>query len=142
MQNTNMASIWRSMATAFLVSLVAIVSSGFGQSVPATQSPVSHTERPIPPTRDPNTPGYVTAKELPDGSVPPANVDGNFIIGPTHNAVAEVSVHGDLANGTVIEFTMKSSESKIYPGIARAAGTHRIRQPTSWSRLQKSVSSE
>ena len=24
--------------------------------------------RPTPPTRDPNTPGYVTAKELPDGT--------------------------------------------------------------------------
>ena len=27
--------------------------------------------RPTPPTRDPHTPGYVTAKELPDGTVPP-----------------------------------------------------------------------
>ena len=44
--------------------------------------------RPTPPTRDPHTPGYVAAKELPDGAVPPADVDGNFIIGPTHNARA------------------------------------------------------
>ena len=37
-----------------------------------------------PPTRDPHTAGYVTAKELPDGAIPRANADGNFIIGPTH----------------------------------------------------------
>ena len=29
--------------------------------------------RPAPPTRDPHTPGYVTAKELPDGANAPAN---------------------------------------------------------------------
>jgi len=68
---------------AALIILVASFSLGFGQSVPSTQTPASHTERPAPPTRDPHTPGYVTAKELPDGLVPPANVDGNFIIGPT-----------------------------------------------------------
>src|SRR6266851_4988003 len=31
--------------------------------------------RPAPPTRDPNTPGYVTAKDLPDGAVPPPDAD-------------------------------------------------------------------
>jgi len=41
------------------------------------------------PTRDPNTPGYVKAKELPDGTVPSPKEDGNFIIGPTHTAAPE-----------------------------------------------------
>ena len=51
------------------------------------------TERPTPPTRDPHTPGYVTAKELPDGAIPPANADGNFIIGPdTHPGSGNVRV--------------------------------------------------
>ena len=50
------------------------------QQTPAAPAPA----RPTPPTRDPHTPGYVTAKELPDGAVPPADADGNFIIGPTH----------------------------------------------------------
>ncbi len=35
--------------------------------------------------RDPHTPGYVEAKELPDGEVAPINADGNFILGPTHH---------------------------------------------------------
>src|SRR3954468_13213624 len=41
-------------------------------------------KRATPPTRDPHTRGYVTAKELPDGTVPSTDEDGNFIIGPTH----------------------------------------------------------
>ncbi len=50
------------------------------QTAPAAAPPA----RPTPPTRDPNTPGYVTAKELPDGANAPSDADGNFIIGPTH----------------------------------------------------------
>jgi hypothetical protein len=36
------------------------------------------------PARDPHMPGFVAAKELPDGANPPVNADGNFILGPTH----------------------------------------------------------
>ena len=71
------------------------------------------------PTRDPHTPGYVTAKELPDGAVPPANADGNFIIGPTHSRAPELDVHDGVPQGDVYNFTMESADSKFYPGIAR-----------------------
>ena len=54
---------------------------------------MAQAPRPTPPTRDPHTPGYVTATELPDGSNPPADADGNFIIGPTHNPAPEMPVH-------------------------------------------------
>ena len=79
--------------------------------------------RPTPPTRDPNTPGYVTARELPDGVVPPADADGNFIIGPTHNRAPEMTVQTNVPQGTVYEFTMSSADSKIYPGISREPNT-------------------
>src|SRR5881227_2301564 len=79
--------------------------------------------RPVPPTRDPNTPGYVQAKELPDGAVPPADADGNFVIGPTHNAAPEMTVQEGVPQGTVYTFTMSSTDSRMYPGIAREAGT-------------------
>jgi iron(III)-enterobactin esterase len=125
----------RFLTTVFILSVIAIVCSGLGQSVSSAQSSVSNTERPIPPTRDPSTPGYVTAKELPDGSIPPANVDGNFIIGPTHNAAPEISAHPDLTGGSVIEFTMSSSESRIYPGIARDAGTFGSSDPSDPAKL-------
>jgi enterochelin esterase-like enzyme len=77
--------------------------------------------RPAPPTRDPHSPGFVDKKELPDGAVPPVNVDGNFLIGPTHNPAAE-TLNRDL-DGTVYTFTMSSADSTTYPGIARDAGT-------------------
>ncbi len=78
--------------------------------------------RPQPPTRDPHTPGYVQAKELPDGAVPSSTADGNFIVGPTHPIAPEMTAP-DLTHGDVIEFTMNSADSKYYPGIARDKGT-------------------
>ena len=79
--------------------------------------------RPTPPTRDPHTPGYVSATELPDGANAPANADGNFILGTTHNPAPEMSMQDGVPQGTIYNFTMESSDSKIYPGIARDANT-------------------
>src|SRR5262245_11454999 len=73
--------------------------------------------RPPPPTRDPRTPGYVNAKELADGAVPPLDAEGDFILGPTHNPAPEMTVRDDVPHGTVNNFTMASTDSKIYPGI-------------------------
>ena len=42
-----------------------------------------------PPTRDPKNPNYPRATELPDGTLPPAGAEGNFIIGPTHAPAPE-----------------------------------------------------
>src|SRR5260221_13229560 len=86
-----------------------------------------------PPTRDAKTQGFVEAKELPDGAVPPANVDGNFIIGPTHPAAPETAAR-DL-DGTVYTFTMSSADSKIYPGIARDSGTFGTPDPSDPAKL-------
>jgi enterochelin esterase family protein len=83
--------------------------------------------RPPAPTRDPHGKGYVEAQELPDGTVPPADADGNFIIGPTHPAAAETKSR-DL-DGTVYTFTMSSADSRIYPGIARDRDTFGIPDP-------------
>jgi len=80
-------------------------------------------ERPTPPTRDPNTPGYVTAKDLPDRTNAPSNADGNFILGPTHDPAPETTDHVGVPHGVVSTFIMDSTDSKIYPGIARDAGT-------------------
>src|SRR5881296_20669 len=58
----------------------------------AAQAPARGGGRgPGAPTRDPNSPGYVKAKELPDGQLPPATENGNFIIGPTHNPATELA---------------------------------------------------
>jgi iron(III)-enterobactin esterase len=82
------------------------------------------------PTRDPNTAGFVTAKELPDGSVPPVDADGNFIIGPTHGPALQMVVHEGVPRGAVHTFTMSSADSKIFPGIARDSGTFGTVSPT------------
>src|SRR5438477_2531236 len=118
-----------------LLSIACLVSLVTGLHPAKAQAPTAATRpaRPTPPTRDPNTPGYVTAKELADGAVPPANVDGNFILGPTHDAAAE-SADG-VPKGMVIEFTMNSSDSKIYPGIAREANTFGIPDPADPAKL-------
>jgi enterochelin esterase-like enzyme len=87
-------------------------------------------QRPTPPTRDPRSPGYVVATELPDGSVPPSNADGNFIIGPTHSPAPEMTATESVPQGTVHTFTMSSADSRIYPGIARDSGTFGTPDPT------------
>jgi iron(III)-enterobactin esterase len=89
----------------------------------ATAHPTTPPPRPTPPTRDPRTPGYVRAAELPDGAVPSAEADGNFIIGATHDTAPEMRVRADVPRGTVYTLTMSSADSRIYPGIARDSGT-------------------
>jgi len=120
-------ALFRPQSIAILLGLLA------GASLALTQVPPA--ARPTPPTRDPHTPGYVSATELPDGSNPPANADGNFIIGPTHQPAAEMSVHEGVPQGTVYEFTMNSADSKIYPGIARYAQTFGIPDPSDPAKL-------
>ena len=79
-------------------------------------SSLAAAQRPTPPTRDPHTPDYVTATELPDGVVPSPDANGNFIIGPTHERAPEMIVKDDVPHGTVHLFTMSSAGSRIYPG--------------------------
>jgi hypothetical protein len=129
MPNDDMTSISRTVSTFLLVGLIVLTNSALGQSSPSSPPVSQHTERPAPPTRDPHTPGYVAAKDLPDRAIPPADADGNFIIGPTYAAPDEGVRSSTIPQGTVIEFTMKSSDSKIYPGIARDAGTYVTADP-------------
>jgi len=75
--------------------------------------------RPAIPLRDPLAAGYVKATEMPDGQVPPMEADGNFIIGRTHTPAPEMSpVAAGQPKGKVFKFTLNSTESKFYPGIA------------------------
>ena len=106
------------------LTLILLCSAAFAQQPPAAPPPAAaKPARPQPPTRDPNSPGYVKAAELPDGTVPTSKQDGNFIIGPTHPAAPETVVKEGAPQGQIIEFTMDSKDSKIYSGIARKPGT-------------------
>src|ERR1700722_10081208 len=101
--------MFRLLSIAFLIGL-----TGGGFRPVTAQTPTATTvprARPTPPTRDPNTPGYVSAKDLPDGANPPATADGNFILGPTHKPAPEMAVQEGVPQGTVFDFTMESADS-------------------------------
>ena len=121
--------MFRLLSIVFLACL-----ASFGPAMAQTPPPAPPA-RPTPPTRDPHTPGYVTAKELPDGANAPADADGNFIIGPTHNPAPEMTVQEGVPQGTIYNFTMNSSDSKLYPGIAREPGTFGTADPSDPAKL-------
>jgi enterochelin esterase family protein len=120
--------------TALLISLMAGANPALAQTN-SPAAPAARPKRPSPPTRDPNTPGFVTAKELPDGTNPQPDADGNFIIGPTHARAPEMTAQEGVPQGTVYSLTMSSADSKIYPGIARDPKTFGTVDPAYPGRL-------
>lgn len=70
------------------------------------------------------TPGATKAKAPPRplSKVPsPARTKDNveFVIGPDYAWAPELAVRTDVPKGKLIEFTMNSEDSKIYPGISK-----------------------
>ena len=118
------------LSIVFLISLV----TGLDPATAQTPAPAPPA-RPTPPTRDPHTPGYVAAKEMPDGANAPADADGNFIIGPTHNPAPEMTVQEGVPQGTIYNFTMNSADSKLYTGIAREPSTFGTPDPSDPAKL-------
>jgi hypothetical protein len=107
----------------------------FGVAAAQTQPASKRPPRPTPPTRDPHTQGYVTAKELPDGTIPSPKDDGNFILGPTHNPAPEMTVQQGVPQGEIFNLTLQSADSKIYPGIAREPDTFGTPDPNDPAKL-------
>jgi hypothetical protein len=100
--------------TIFMATLSPAPAQVSGQKPPA----VPHLPPPMPPGRDPHSPGFVTAIELPDGTLPSAAADGNFIIGPLHNRAPEMTVDTNVPQGTVYDFTLSSAESRRESAVA------------------------
>jgi enterochelin esterase-like enzyme len=67
------------------------------------------------------SPGDAAANptEAAPGANPPANVDGNFLIGPVYVKAPELTENPDVPKGKVQQFSMDSADSKFYPGIGR-----------------------
>ncbi len=124
----------RFLIAVFSVGLMAGAGTALSQA-PQTPPTPAQPARPTPPTRDPRTPDYVAARELPDGANAPPNADGNFILGPTHDPSPEAAVREGVPQGTIVEFTMSSADSKFYPGIAREPGTFGTVDPTNPAKL-------
>jgi len=93
-----------------------------------------------PPVRDPHTAGYVQATELPDGQIPSPDVEGNFIIGPTHTPAPEMRPAADVPRGRIVTFEMSSTDSRIYPGIMRDPGTFGTPDPIDPTKLNVTTS--
>ena len=122
----------KSFATISLVlAFLAVVCAAPAQTNAAVARPRNST----PPTRDPHTPGFVAATELPDGTVPPADANGNFILGPTHPFAPEMTVNTNVPQGTIYNFTMSSTNSRIFPGITREPGTFGTPDPADPAKL-------
>jgi enterochelin esterase-like enzyme len=91
--------------------------------------------RATPPTRDPHTAGFVEAKELPDGENAPIDSEGNFIIGADHKRAPEMSAQDGVPQGQIFTLKTKSTDSKIYPGIAREPNTFGTPDPNDAAKL-------
>ena len=79
--------------------------------------------RVAPPTRAFDTPGFVTAKVLTDGTLPPADQNGDFVLGASHAPAPETLFQPGVPHGAVYEFVLNSADSRFYPGIVRDPGT-------------------
>jgi enterochelin esterase-like enzyme len=101
----------------------------------AQAPPVASPPRPVPPTRDPKSPGYVSARELPDGAVPAPGDYGNFIVGPTHVPAPEMTVKAGVPRGPLHNLTMRAADSTFYTGLAREPGTFGTPDPSDPAKL-------
>jgi len=84
--------------------------------------------RPQPPTRRPDAPGtpaLIPVGEPPGtlrgapGANPPADAEGNFLIGPDYVKAPEMSPVAGVSRGSVCRFTMESADSRYFPGITK-----------------------
>ena len=123
--------MFRILAATFFAAVSALPQT----SLPPVPAPSGQPRRTPPPTRDPHTPGYVQAQEMPDGQNAPAGQDGNFIIGPTYSPAPEMTVQEGVPQGEIFNFTMESANSRFYPGIAREPGTFARADPDNPGRV-------
>src|SRR6266849_3536850 len=122
-------------AVLFSIILLAGVDAAMNVAAPQTAPAPTRPRRRTPPARDPHREGYVTAQELPDDAIPPAEADGNFILGLTHPRAPEMSAPEGVSQGTIFNLTMQSTDSRIYPGIAREPGTFGTPDPNNPAKL-------
>jgi len=122
-------------AVLFSIILMASGDAAMTVAAPQTAPATTRPRRPAPPARDPHREGYVTAQELPDDAIPTAEADGNFIIGLTHPRAPEMIAPEGVPQGTIFNLTMQSTDSRIYPGIAREPGTFGTPDPNNPAKL-------
>jgi iron(III)-enterobactin esterase len=86
--------------------------------------------RPLPPVRPPDAPGtpVLTPVGAPSGQTelrgapganPPVDADGDFLIGPDYINAPETTPVAGVPKGAIKTITMRSEDSRIYPGITK-----------------------
>ena len=119
--------MFRPLSIAFLISLMTGLDPAMAQAPAAVARPAAPQRRP---RAIPTRPVTSRRKNCRTAPILRPNVDGNFILGPTHNPAPEMTVQEGVPQGTVSTFTMESTDSKIYPGIAREPNTFGTADPT------------
>jgi iron(III)-enterobactin esterase len=106
---------------------VALILGCLLPSVAFAQAP---NARPPNPTRLPTAPGTPpltpvgakpgdTALRGAPGMNPPVDADGDFLIGPDYVPAPELTSAEGVPQGAIHRFTLRSEDSKIYPGITK-----------------------
>ncbi|QDU99004.1 alpha/beta hydrolase [Lignipirellula cremea] len=107
------------MSKSWMLLLPAVL---LGACLLADSAQAQPKKRATPPTRPFDAPGSPSFTRL-DGKPgvnPPADVNGNFVIGPEYAPAPERQVMEGVPQGKVSQFTMDSTQGKLFnPGIAR-----------------------
>jgi len=94
------------------------ISSAADAPAPAPK-PVAKTQPPTRPFDAPGTPKFTRLDGKP-GASPPADVDGDFLVGPDYKVSPEMKVVEGVPQGKVQQFVMHSKDCQRFnPGIAR-----------------------
>ena len=106
----------RKIRTALWLGLTASV------ALASISSAAERPKRPTPPTRafdGPGAPEFIRLDGKP-GVNPPADANGNFVIGPDYQQPAEAKKKDGVPQGTLKQFIIKSTDCERFnPGIAR-----------------------
>lgn len=116
------------MKTPHFVRLTAaLLLIGTAASVFAADTPAAPAPAPAPASAAAPAPNQGARKgkapARPYAAVPsPAQTTDNveFVIGPDYTEAPEFKLRPEVPKGRLVDFTMKSEESKIYPGISRS----------------------
>jgi enterochelin esterase family protein len=112
----------RGLMLAAMAALLAgrVATDAIAQAATAPATPVT-TPRVSPLVRSAEGPGAPKFVVITQPGAIPADRDGDFVIGPPYQPAPEAAVGAGIAQGRVEQFTMESTDSKFFPGIARTA---------------------
>jgi len=132
----------RALAIALLTQVALVAAAG----QPLQPSQPAQAPRPPNPTRSPTAPGTPPLTPVgwkpgeshglrgAPGANPPADADGDFLIGPDYIPAPELTAVAGVPQGALKRFTLRSEDSKFYSGITKVPpGAPANYLPQDWS---------